>query len=159
MKKTISERIRTKKDLYKKENFLRIENKIYSDFISIPNCVVNSNISIQAKYLYGIICNEHYYGGFTKSIIDISNILSCCISTSRKCIDELVNHNYVFIYYNGNVRHIVPNIPNAMIIDHKNTIRCEQHDRDFEILIEKNKKRNVSDDKRKFLIEFASQIV
>ena len=44
---------KTKKQLYKVEEFLRVENKIYSDYISIPNCVVNSNISIQAKYLYG----------------------------------------------------------------------------------------------------------
>lgn len=133
---------KTKKQLYKVEQFLRVENKIYSDYISIPNCVVNSNISIQAKYLYGIICNEHYYGGFTRSIIDISNILQCCITTSRKCINELVKYNYVFIYYSGNVRHIVPNIPNEMILSHKNTIRNEQHDRDFEILINKNKKKN-----------------
>lgn len=158
MKKTISERKRTKKDMYKKEHFLRVENKIYSDYISIPNCVVNSNISIQAKYLYGIICNEHYYGGFTKSIIDVSNILHCSISTSRKCIDELVKHNYVFLYYNGNVRHIVPNIPNSMIIDHKNTIRVEQHDRDFEIFIEKNKKKSKNKIPQDF-IDFCNSIV
>ena len=132
---------KTRKQLYKVEQYLRIENKIYSDYISIPNCVVNSNISIQAKYLYGIICNEYYYGGFTKSIIDISNILQCCITTSRKCIDELVKHNYVFIYWSGNTRHVVPNIPNEMVISHKSTIRAEQHDRDFEILINKNNKK------------------
>lgn len=131
---------KTKKQLYKVEQNLRIENKIYSNCISIPNVVVNSNISIQAKYLYGIIANEHYYGGFTKSIIDISNILHCSISSSRKYIKELLIHNYVFGYVKGNVRHLVPQVDIVLISDNKRTIREEQHDRDFALFIERNKK-------------------
>ena len=100
------------------------DNFISNQFIKIPNVICNSNLSVNAKYLYGWIQNEIYFGGFTKCIDDINQILGCSSSTTRKCLKELKLRNFIKIeIIKGNIRNITPLINDSMIIMEKQNVK------------------------------------
>lgn len=100
------------------------DNKIVNQFIKIPNVVCNSNISVNAKYLYGWIQNEIYFGGFTKCIDDINDLLGCSSTTTRKVLKELELHNFIKIdIIKGNTRKITPLVNDSMIIMEKKLVK------------------------------------
>lgn len=101
---------------------------IRSNFITIPNVICNDNkISVNAKYLYGWIYNEIFYGNFEKTMEDIKKILNCSESTVRKNLKELKNKNYISIeLLQGNRRKITPLINESMIINERTRIENEK---------------------------------
>lgn len=102
--------------------------EIKSKFITIPNIIVNDKeLSINAKYLYGWIYNEIFYGEFTHSMTDIIELLNCSITTARKNLKELKNKNYIKIeIINGNERKITPLINDSMILKELDRKRIEE---------------------------------
>lgn len=119
------------------DNYLSLDNKIINQFIKIPNVVCNSSISVNAKYLYGWIQNEIYFGGFMKSIEDINNILGCSSSTTRKVIKELQQHNFILVeIIKGNTRKITPLVNDSMIITEKKFVKDARHQESLEHLQE-----------------------
>ena len=103
---------------------MNTDNKIVNQFIKIPNVVCNANISVNAKYLYGWIQNEIYFGGFTKCIDDINDLLGCSSSTTRKVLKELESHYFIKIdIVKGNTRKITPLVNDSMIITEKKIVK------------------------------------
>lgn len=133
---------------------IQLDNKIINNFIKIPNVVCNSNISVNAKYLYGWIQNEIYFGGFMKCIEDINNILGCSTCTTRKVLKELESHNFILIeIIKGNTRKITPLVSDSMIITEKKFIKDMKQDEAFEIIRE-----NASKDIPQGFIDFVNSI-
>lgn len=135
------------------------DSKLRSNFVKIPNVVCNSNISVNAKYLYGWIQSEIYFGAFTKTIDDITTILNCSMPTARKCLKELKEHNFIGIeILKGNTRKITPLVSDSLIIMEKNSLK-ELEQNEYQNKLNKIKELlGVEDISKQVLIDFINKI-
>ena len=128
---------------------------IKNNYISIPNVVANSKIiSVNAKYLYGWIYNEIFYGNFEKTMEDIKQILNCSESTARKVLKELKTNHFIEIeIISGNRRKITPMINDSMIINERTRINNERLRKEIIEFQEKNQVRETPQFVKDFVTE------
>jgi len=136
--------------------------EIKSKFITIPNVIVNDNeLSINAKYLYGWIYNEVFYGDFTHSMNDIIELLNCSESTARKNLKELQKKHYIMIeIINGNQRKITPLVNDSMILKELDRKRLEEVRRKkFGTYCNREENEEQKEKNKKILKDFIERIV
>lgn len=81
---------------------------IYDDsFIRIPKAVVNMDISIQAKYLYGFLYGFQKVGGSKATNSYICNFLNCNIKSLTKYLNELKKNNCIKIEIADNNKRVI----------------------------------------------------